>query len=160
MRFATRWWGERPPTAWGRFAVAVRGAGITQLADCDRAELVTHWRRLYEREPPVGISRPLLLRAIAYRMQEEALGGLKPATHRLLRQCLSERQPSISANNLKIGTRLLREWHGTTYEVTILEKEVLFNGKKYGSLTEVAQVITGAKWSGPAFFGLRRKSYG
>jgi hypothetical protein len=93
-------------------------------------------------------------------MQEKTLGGLKPTTRRFLKQCLTDRQPSMSANNLRIGTRLLREWHGTTYEVTVLEKEVLFNGKRYGSLSEVARIITGAKWSGPAFFGLKKKTYG
>lgn len=133
---------------------------LKHLKDLDRDELLNRWRALYEREPPASISKPLLVHAIAYRMQEKALGGLKPATRRFLNQCLSERQPAISANNLRIGTRLLREWHGTTYEVTVLEKEVLFNGRRYRSLTEVARIITGAKWSGPAFFGLRKKTYG
>ena len=136
------------------------GVELECLKDLDREELLNRWRSLYDREPPASISKPLLIHAIAYRMQEKALGGLKPPTRRFLNQYLTERQPSISANNLRIGTRLLREWHGTTYEVTVLEKEVLFDGRRYSSLTEVARIITGAKWSGPTFFGLRSKTYG
>lgn len=133
------------------------GMDLEELRRLDREELLNRWKILYEHEPPTSISKPMLLHAIAYRMQEKALGGLKPATQRFLKQCLSERQPSISADNLKIGTRLLREWHGVTYEVTITENGVMFKGKRYQSLSEVARVITGTRWSGPNFFGLRKK---
>lgn len=137
--------------------VDMSGMELQRLKDLNREELLKRWRTLYEQEAPASLSKQLLIHAIAYRMQEKALGGLKPTTQRFLKQCLSERQPSFSANNLKIGTRLLREWHGNTYEVTILEKEVLFNGKRYRSLTEVARLITGVNWSGPSFFGLKKK---
>ena len=66
----------------------------------------------------------------------------------------------MPATSVKPGTRLLREWHGVTYEVTVTEDGVLFKGKKYQSLSEVARIITGTKWSGPLFFGLRKSPHG
>ena len=131
---------------------------LRRLKDLDRDELLNRWRSLYEREPPVSISKPLLIHAIAYRMQEKVLGGLKPSTRRFLTQFVVDGK--TQARNAKIGTRLLREWHGVTYEATIIENGVMFKGKRYQSLSEVARIITGTKWSGPLFFGLRRKAHG
>jgi hypothetical protein len=133
-------------------------AELAKLTELDRAELMERWRTLYDREPPASTSRPLLLHAIAYRMQEKALGGLKPSTRRLLAQTTADGKESMPTTSVKTGTRLLREWHGVTYEVTVTDDGVLFKGKKYQSLSEVARIITGAKWSGPLFFGLRRKN--
>lgn len=137
---------------------------LAKLPSLDRTELIERWRILYDREPPASISRPLLLHAIAYRMQEKALGGMKPSTRRFLEKTVKDasarRQVSTPPSTLKSGTRLLREWHGVTHEVVILENGVGCNGKHYRSLSEVARVITGAKWSGPLFFGLRKKAYG
>ena len=137
------------------------GAELRQLEDLDRNELLNRWRTLYEREPPMSISRPLLLRAVAYRMQEKTLSGLKTSTRRFLSQfAINGKIPAMPITNAKIGTRLLREWHGVTYEATIIENGVMLKGKRYQSLSEVARIITGAKWSGPLFFGLRKKAYG
>jgi hypothetical protein len=130
------------------------------LNDLDRDELLNRWRSLYELDPPASISKPLLTQAVAYRMQEEALGGLKPATQRFLMQFLKEKDKPTSTTDFRIGTQLLREWRGTTYEVTILENGVILEGKRYGSLSEVARIITGNRQSGPLFFGLRKKAYG
>ena len=136
-------------------------AELTKLTELDRAELMERWRTLYDREPPASISRPLLLHAIAYRTQEKILGGLKPFTRRLLVQAAADgKATSMPMTSVKAGTRLLREWHGITYEVTVTEDGVLFKGKRYQSLSEVARIITGAKWSGPLFFGLRKKAHG
>lgn len=135
-------------------------AELAKLTELDRTELMDRWRTLYDREPPASISRPLLLHAIAYRMQEKALGGLKPSTRRLLAQTAADGKESMPITSVKTGTRLLREWHGVTYEVTVTEDGVLFKGKKYQSLSEVARIITGTKWSGPLFFGLRKKAHG
>jgi hypothetical protein len=135
------------------------GAELNRLADLDRDELMERWCLLYDKEPPTRISRSLLLHAIAYRMQEKALGGLKPATRRFLAQFTAE-QMAMPAVSIRTGTRLLREWHGVTYEVTVLDDGVMFQGKQYRSLSEVARAITGTKWSGPLFFGLRKKAHG
>lgn len=130
---------------------------LAQLADLDHAALKKRWAELHGTEAPSGISRQLLRQAIAYRLQEKGLGGLNAATRRYLDQIMEGGKQAIrSASTVRPGTRLLREWHGVTYEVIVLDQGVMFNGKRYRSLSEVARVITGVKWSGPAFFGLRR----
>jgi len=130
------------------------------LPALDRRTLIEKWRTLYGTEPPVGSQNKFLLQAIAYRMQEQALGGLKPATHRFLEKAGEDnasRQRILPAVSIKPGTRLLREWHGVTYEVIIMENGVQCNGKRYRSLSAVALAITGARWSGPLFFGLKKQ---
>ena len=159
---------------------------LAGLPDLDRAELLNHWRQHYQVEPPARISKQLLIYAIAYRMQEQVMGGLKPATRRFLERVANDDCVMVDVANvaggdnsgkgdiasitlarkkraipvasiIKPGTRLLREWHGVTYEVMIAEGGVLFQGKQYRSLSEVARAITGTRWSGPLFFGLRKQ---
>jgi hypothetical protein len=136
-------------------------AELAGLPALDRRELVEKWRSLYGTEPPVGSQNKFLLHAIAYRMQEKALGGLKPAIRRFLEKAAQDndasKQQILQAVSIKPGTRMLREWHGVTYEVIILESRVLCNGKNYRSLSEVARAITGTRWSGPLFFGLKKQ---
>lgn len=134
-------------------------AGLLQLG---RPDLKQRWRDLYGTEPPQKISRNLLLRAVAYRIQERELGGIKPSTRRLLEQVANEldgRRPKRVARRARVpaGTVLLREWQGRSHHVTVLDEGVLYQRKRYRSLSEVAQVITGARWSGPLFFGLKRR---
>src|SRR5262249_23092538 len=139
-----------------------------QLADLDRLDekgLNERWRKLYGAQPPPGISPALLVRAIAYRLQEKTRGRLKPSTRRLLQRIATDaNEPratlSTSAANLKPGAVLLREWHGTTHQVTVLADSVRFRGQRYRSLSQVARMITGSRWSGPLFFGLRRAGKG
>jgi hypothetical protein len=133
---------------------------LAALSELDFDALKDRWRGLYGSEPPSAIWRSLLLRAVAYKLQERALGGLKPATRRWLIRAADNiaagrawaPQPAV---RIKTGTRLLREWQGITHEVTIIEGGVLYRGRQYGSLSEVARVITGSRWSGPLFFGLK-----
>jgi hypothetical protein len=118
------------------------------------------WRTLYGTEAPRRISRDLPIRALAYRIQEKALGGLKPSTRRLLAKVAAGASAHRSIQvapepDLKPGTVLLREWHGTQHQVIVRENGIVFNGKKYKSLSQVAYQITGTKWSGPLFFGLK-----
>jgi Protein of unknown function (DUF2924) len=123
-------------------------------------ELKEHWRNLYGTEPPRKIHRSLLIAAIAYRMQGNALGGLKPSTRRHLLRVAGNATdgrralgcPSLSP---KSGTVLVRDWGGDTHQVKVLEDGIIFRGKRYKSLSEVARVITGSRWSGPLFFGLK-----
>jgi hypothetical protein len=140
---------------------AERLAELADLPALDRRELVEKWRSLYGTEPPVGVRNNFLMHGIAHRMQEKALGGLKPATRRFLEKAAQDndasKQQSLPAISIKPGTRLLREWHGITYEVIILESSVMCNGKNYRSLSEVARAITGTRWSGPLFFGMKKK---
>jgi Protein of unknown function (DUF2924) len=132
---------------------------VEALGQATLDALRERWRALYRTEPPPRISRDLLIRALAYRIQERALGGLRPSTRRLLAKVAedaSARRPIELAPRptLKPGTVLLREWHGIQHQVIVREDGVVFQGKPYKSLSEVAHRITGTKWSGPRFFGL------
>ena len=136
---------------------------IAALAGASRADLTSRWRVLYDTEPPRRISRELLRRAIAYRLQELALGGLKAATRRLLARvaadALARRPIALSpAPTLAPGSVLLRNWHGTEHQVIVHEHGVEFKGRQYESLSQVARRITGSKWSGPLFFGLKQRA--
>jgi hypothetical protein len=123
------------------------------------ADLQREWRRLYHRAPP-KLSRDLLLRGIAYRLQELEHGGLSKATKRKLKTLAKmfrtegrvAPDPGLS---LKQGTRLVREWHGRTHTVTVTDDGFDYAGTTYSSLTKIAREITGAHWSGPRFFGLK-----
>ena len=135
---------------------------IERLRKATPSDLKERWRTLYGSEPPGRISRDLLVRALAYRIQEQALGGLKPSTRRLLAKVAADasaRRPILLAPepDLKPGTVLLREWHGTQHQVIFREDGIVLNGKTYKSLSQVAYRITGTKWSGPRFFGLNAK---
>ena len=136
-------------------------AGLSQL---DTSVLKERWWKLYGTEPPHRLSHRLLAYAVAYRMQEKALGGLKHATRRLLTRVAEEAASGDvtvrPVSKARPGTRLLREWHGTTHEVILLDDGVLFRGKCHRSLSEVAHVITGSRRSGPVFFGLSKKGRG
>ena len=136
---------------------------IAALAEATTAELKRRWRVLYDAEPPPRISRDLLTRALVCRLQEAALGGLKPSTRRLLVQvaaAASARRPIqvAPAPTLPPGTVLLRNWHGTEHQVIVREHGVEFQGRQYNSLSQVAHRITGSKWSGQLFFGLKARA--
>jgi hypothetical protein len=130
------------------------------LAALGPEELNTRWEAVYSSDPPDRLRRPLLIQALAYRLQEQAFGGLKPATRRLLRSVAGdagERRPIAvePKRSVKAGAVLIREWHGTKHQVTVLKDGFMFRGKRFQSLSKVANEITGARWSGPLFFGLR-----
>jgi hypothetical protein len=119
------------------------------------------WRDLRCGEPTAPASRDLMIREIAYKMQERAQGGLPPTIKRRLRTLAKEFEANgagalAPAPLLKPGTRLLREWGGKTHTVIVLEDGLEYGGERYPSLTQIARHITGARWSGPRFFGLRK----
>jgi len=121
--------------------------------------LRTEWRRLFGGDPP-RLSRDLLVRALAYRVQERAMGGLSGASLKRLRD-LAESPDGIgpppgAAASLQPGAKLLREWHGRTHVVVVTDRGFDYAGSSYRSLTEIAKLITGVHWSGPRFFGLRK----
>ncbi len=132
---------------------------IDALADLTRAELVERWRTHYRTDPPKGISRRLLIRAIAYEMQARRYGGLKPATDRRLRMIANSTADGDHGNRktappLQPGARLVRDWNGVTHVVEVIESGFVWNGGRHRSLSAIARAITGARWSGPRFFGL------
>jgi len=128
---------------------------LARLQSLSRLELMDEWQRVWGSEAPSRISQKLLLSAFAYRLQEQIYGGLKPHIKVRLRQIAESQSSILPLQQIKGGTRLLREWRGSTHEVLVLDDGVQYRGEKYGSLSEVAKVITGSKWSGPVFFGLR-----
>ena len=133
---------------------------IAALTALTASQLRTEWRRLYRYQPP-RMSRDLLVRSIAYRMQELAYGGLSKTTQRRLIALTKELQTNGSiASDLGLrvrpGARLVREWRGVTHTVLVHADGFEWNGRRYRSLTIIAREITGAHWSGPRFFGLRK----
>ena len=124
-------------------------------------QLREEWRRLYRGQPP-RLSRDLLIRTIAYRMQELVYGGLSKATRRKLDALTSELKAKGSIavapdTSLRPGTRLVREWRGRTHTVVVTKDGFEYAGQAFQSLTKIAHAVTGAHWSGPRFFGLIRK---
>jgi Protein of unknown function (DUF2924) len=133
---------------------------IAGLSDLSVKELKDKWREVYGSEPHRRISRELLTRALAYRLQERALGRVKPATARLLERIGERRSQDDLANIASLqktspGTVLIREWRGVSHRVTVLDGGVVYRGRRHKSLSEVARAITGTRWSGPLFFGIK-----
>jgi Protein of unknown function (DUF2924) len=133
---------------------------IAALTALTAPQLRREWRRLYRYNPP-RLSRDLLVRTIAYRMQELAYGGLSKRTQRRLVALTKELQTngSIASDpgpRVRPGVGLVREWRGRTHTVVVTEDGFEYAGKTYTSLSKIAQTITGAHWSGPRFFGLNR----
>ena len=123
---------------------------VRALERLDLEGLRAEWRRRYG-PPPRLRSSDLLARLLAWRMQAEAFGGLDAETRSTrFRQSLPIAVPRLSA-----GVQIVREWRGATYAVDVVQGGFRWNGHTYGSLSQVAQEITGVKWNGPRFFGLR-----
>jgi len=132
---------------------------IAELQGLDTPTLRTLWGEAFGRPPPKRTRRDLLLRALAYQIQAKKIGGLRPITCRRLARAAENvsagRMPSAKNPAIKLGTRLLREWHGVTHEVIVQETGVQYRGETWASLSAVAREITGTRWSGPLFFGLK-----
>lgn len=126
-------------------------------------ELRSRWREVYRSEAP-DVGPDLLRRGIVYRLQERWQGSLTSATRREIERQIKRlgRDDGVSINTtlLKPGTRLVRSWRGRMHQVLVMEDGFEFDGRRYGSLTQIASDITGAHWSGPRFFGLLAKSRG
>ena len=137
---------------------------VAALESLSHPELKARWSELYDVSCPPHMSRKFLLRAVAYRIQENELGGLKKSTKRRLAKIAVDVDTGkpIKPRRAKIkpGTRLLREWNGTVHEVSVLESAVQYRGEIWPSLSAVAREITGARWSGPRFFGLKEVTRG
>ena len=138
---------------------------VSRLRDLDLAGLRRCWRAVFGRSAPEHLSRALLQRALAYRIQTKAHGDLDRATVRLLdglARSGAKRTdiPLPELRPVKPGTLLVREWQGALQRVTALQEGFLWNGTTYKSLSEVARAITGTNWNGPRFFGLRQSGRG
>jgi hypothetical protein len=140
---------------------------IADLPKLTQQELKARWREYFGAEPP-AYRRGFLIRGLAHRIQELTYGGL-PAAYQTRLDALVEgtaplarpRKPGrrpLHDINLLEGTRLVREWNGTLHHVTVIAGGYEYQGRKYKSLTAVAFAVTGSRWSGPLFFGLRKGS--
>jgi len=150
------------PAAGGHAEGAGIEARIMALEALTTADLRIEWRRLYRTTPPTRLSRDLLIRGVAYRVQERAHGGLSLSTKRRLRSLCEDfdqrgRAATAPAITLKPGTKLVREWHQHMHTVGVLDDGFEYQGERYPSLTRIARRITGVHWSGPLFFGISKR---
>ena len=137
---------------------------IARLRDLDIKELRSRWHILLGRPPPSHLPRHLLFRMVAYRLQADRYGDLDDENKRLLDHSKTPeeavRRALVSTRRrieVRPGTVFSREWSGQIHQVTVLADGFAWNGKIYPSLSKVAFAITGSRWNGPRFFGLRDK---
>ena len=134
---------------------------IAALVKRSTPELRGVWRKLHRAEPPLGLSRDLMIRTLANKLQVRAHGGPGRALQRRLETLAGEFEKGALSFApgvvLKIGTTLVRQWHGHTHTVLVNEDGFEYAGQRYRSLTVIAERITGAHWSGPRFFGVTRR---
>lgn len=126
---------------------------IEMLRRMSRQQLRDRWRALFKAGPPAAFTPDLLARGIAWRLQEKTLGGLSAEARSLLGATGVRRSPNARPT-LRSGNRLVRRWRGRTFVVEAVEGGFTFDGAPFGSLSEIANKITGTRWSGPRFFGL------
>ena len=127
---------------------------VSNIKNQTRDELLDVWQKAYRKPAPKGISRRILELAAAYHIQEQAFGGLPPNTKLKLKRY--SYAPSTKAKSSKItdGTIFVREWNGVIHRVEAVDGKFMWSQKIYNSLSEIARMITGTRWSGPRFFGL------
>jgi Protein of unknown function (DUF2924) len=159
---------------------------IDRLDGLSTFELRTMWRRHWKQPPPMRLSKDMLIRGLAWKLQEAALGGIgKPELRKLAGMAKVAGEQRVAGgsdkfgnaastglagqNNkslktsaptpitLREGNRLVREWNGTTHTVLVLSSGFEWQGRQYRSLSQIAEAITGAHWSGPLFFGLTKR---
>ncbi|MGE3993031.1 DUF2924 domain-containing protein [Pseudorhodoplanes sp.] len=137
---------------------------VARLRDLDVPSLRARWRTAFRRSPPEHLPRHLLFRVLAYRLQAEHLGDLDNDCRRLLDETATPEAAGKNAatagsrvTELKPGTILGREWNGHMHRVTVMFDGFAWSGTTYPSLSKVALAITGTRWNGPRFFGLRQK---
>jgi hypothetical protein len=139
---------------------------IAQLRDLDLKGLRVRWRNAFGKPAPEHLTRYLLFRILAYRLQADRLGDLDAETLKVLKQAAAQEGPAsaVSKNLARLdqrrfapppGTVLVREWDRKSHRVMVMPEGFAWNGEKFASLSEIAFAITGTKWNGPRFFGLR-----
>jgi len=136
---------------------------LDDLGRSSRAELRALWAQELGDKPPATLGRDVLALAIAYARQERLYGSLSKSVvreldrllDRVLRDSGTKGAPALTSPLPRTGTVLMREWQGTTHQVTIVNHGFVWNGETYRSLSSIARAITGTKWNGPRFFGMR-----
>jgi hypothetical protein len=136
---------------------------LDRLAVMPIVQLRTRYREVLKSDPPKTFGPDLLRRSIAHRIQEKAYGGLSRSAQRLLDQMIKAyaAKPNgkiLLPRRIKPGSVLVREWKGKSHRVMVLANGFAYDGKTYTNLSEIAVLITGTRWNGPRFFGLRSKA--
>ena len=135
---------------------------IAGLAERSTPDLRVAWRQLHRTGPPLGLSRDLLIRALANQLQEQGYGGVSRTLRRRLQNLAEVSDKAMMAVDhglvLKAGTTLVRQWRGHTHTVLVHNDGFEHAGQRYRSLTAIAERITEAHWSGPRFFGLTKRT--
>ncbi len=137
---------------------------LARLGEFDLPTLKARWRSVTGRAAPAGVQKALLLKMLAYRIQAEAFGDLDQDTAHFLDRVPSDRS-LVGAKTLPLpdkalaglGAIFVREWEGVSHHVVHMRDGYAWNGSTYRSLSEIARAITGVRWNGPRFFGLRDK---
>ena len=137
---------------------------LTSLPNLSKPALCDLWRKLFKKEPPPEIRKDLMLRIVAHRLQEQVFGGLSDVNCRRLRQLATtfEADPDAVVSSrppIKPGTRLVRQWKEQIHVVEVEAEGYEYRGARYENLSEIAHLITGTRWSGPLFFGLKAKQF-
>lgn len=146
----------------------IKPAYPTVEAELDRLTIMpivllrVRYRELFRGDPPKAFGPDLLRRSIAHRIQEKAFGGLSRSTQRLLDQMMKAYVAQLGGKivlprRIKSGSVLVRQWKGKSHRIMVLGDGFAYDGKSYGNLSEIAMLITGTRWNGPRFFGLRAK---
>jgi hypothetical protein len=141
------------------------GAKLEELPRMRTAKLRILWQELFAKAAHPKLRRDLMIPILAYRIQEKAYGGLKSSTRKRLQKLAAEleRDPNAQfqpTQQIKTGTKLLRQWQGETHNVMVVDDGFDYRNKRYESLSEIAREITGTRWSGPLFFGLKQPRKG
>ena len=138
-------------------------AEIARLRDLDLPDLRAVWQKHYGTTAPKTLRRKILILSIAWRIQADVAGGLKPATRKYLRQVAEAARSGTvvrppPALRIKPGTKLMRVWQDKTHTVTALAEGFEWQGSRYRSLSEIARTITGTRWNGLVFFGVKSRT--
>jgi hypothetical protein len=133
---------------------------LALMAQSPIAVLRARWRGEFGSDPPPAFGPDLLRRSLAHKLQEDAYGKLLPATQRELDRLVAtlEKSPTarlVPPRRIKPGSELVRDWKGKSHRVTVLARGFEYEARHYESLSEIARLITGTRWNGPRFFGLR-----
>ena len=140
---------------------AIGGVILDDLPGMSRAALLDAWAQAIGKPPVFSASRELLVNTIAWHLQARQFGGLAPSVHRKLERLAAAItrgdpvRPLTATDRLRAGTTLERTWRGETHAVSVLASGFAYRGQRYRSLSQIARLITGTRWNGPAFFGLR-----
>jgi hypothetical protein len=138
-------------------------AELDRLPVMPIAQLRVRYGEVFRTEPPKAFGPDLLRRSIAHRIQEKAYGGLSRSAQRLFDQMIKAyaAKPNgkiVLPRRIKPGSVVVREWKGRSHRVVVLTEGFAYEGKTFGNLSEIASLITGVRWNGPRFFGLRSKT--